>query len=116
MSLDGAPGESGSRIALLLFLAALLLTFVFSLPPRLRQYREWTESPAEYFSGDVVVSSADSYRWFRFAEEARAGGVNFSGRDALRAYPTGVDRTGLPVLSRLMAWLADSLETSVYRT
>jgi dolichyl-diphosphooligosaccharide--protein glycosyltransferase len=115
MSLDGAPGESGSRIALLLFLAALLATFAFSLQPRLRQYREWTESPAEYFSEDVVVSSADSYRWFRFAKEARAGSVDFSGRDALRAYPAGVDRTGLPVLSRLMAWLADSLGTSVYR-
>ena len=84
MSLGGAPRESCRRIALLLFLAALLATFAFSLQPRLRQYREWTESPAEYFSEDVVVSSADSYRWFRFAKEARAGSVDFSGRDALR--------------------------------
>lgn len=98
-----------------LFLVVLLGVLAFSLQPRVRQYREWTARSAEFFSRDVVVSSTDSYRWFRFAREARGGAVDFSGRDALRAHPEGVAYGGLPLLSRLMAQLADVLEIDVYR-
>jgi dolichyl-diphosphooligosaccharide--protein glycosyltransferase len=93
----------------------LLAVLAFSLQPRVRQYREWTAHPAEYFSQDVVVSSTDSYRWFRLAEEARGGAVDFSGHDALRAYPEGVAYGGLPLLSGLMARLSAWLGIDVYR-
>jgi len=113
---DFRAGRGWSQcLTRLLFLAVLLGAFAFSVQPRVRQYREWTAHPASYFSDGVVVSGTDSYRWFRLAEEARGGAVDFSGRDALRAYPDGVAYGGLPVLSGLMAKLSTALGIDVYR-
>jgi dolichyl-diphosphooligosaccharide--protein glycosyltransferase len=98
----------------MLFAAFLCASLALSLYPRIRQYQSWQKNPSAHWAGEIPASTPDSYYWFRLAREIRDG-ADFEGRDPLRAYPEGRERSGLPAISWLIAALSPFFDGDVYR-
>ena len=94
--------DSRASHALPVFLVALFIAFALSLASRVVQLREWQGSPETFSSRGVPVAGADSYFFFRYAQDYKAG-VDHSGRDPLRHFPDGSEYLPFSALSGFLA-------------
>ena len=93
--------DSRASHALPVFLMALFIAFALSLTSRVVQLREWQGSPETFSSRGVPVAGADSYFFFRYAQDYKAG-VDHSGRDPLRHFPDGSEYLPFSALAASM--------------
>jgi dolichyl-diphosphooligosaccharide--protein glycosyltransferase len=97
--------KKSSVIVALLFIAAV---FIVSAGVRYSQLERWKVNPSVYFvNGNAQMTTLDSYKWLRYADEYRKGEYYPADNDTLMYYPDVKPKSRLvPMLSWLLAKLS----------
>ncbi|MCD8566902.1 MAG: hypothetical protein LRY50_00550 [Geovibrio sp.] len=118
MKIDTDFFRGGSVKGLGIAAAAIALIFVVSAGLRYIQLERWRENMDYYFVDKMPqMTTLDSYKWLRYADEYKKGSYYPSEKDPLMFYPdVKAKHETVPMMSWLIAKLSVFSDGNTYRT
>ncbi|GAB1536408.1 undecaprenyl-diphosphooligosaccharide--protein glycotransferase [Geovibrio sp. ADMFC3] len=118
MKIDTSFFKGGAAKGLTTALTAVVLVFIMSAGLRYIQLERWREHKEYYFVDKMPqMTTLDSYKWLRYADEYKKGEYYPSDNDPLMFYPDERSKhKTIPMISWLIAKLSVFSDGNIYRT